>query len=91
MEEILLLQMIVMKVMFVLEVQIQLLRLPYYFTIPHLFQSFDWDAPDNAKCPPGHICATGTKTPEPCPVGQYQNEEQQTTCIDCPEGLKPNS
>ena len=37
-------------------------------------------------CPQGYMCAAGSKSPTPCPVGSYQDQEQQSDCKTCPAG-----
>ncbi|KAJ1175226.1 hypothetical protein NDU88_000517 [Pleurodeles waltl] len=37
-------------------------------------------------CPLGHFCKSGSSKPQPCPLGQYQNEPGQISCKNCPAG-----
>lgn len=37
-------------------------------------------------CPIGSFCPPGSKSPENCPPGSYQDEVGRTMCKDCPEG-----
>ena len=36
-------------------------------------------------CPAGSYCKSCIVTP--CPIGQFQDQTQQSTCTDCPSGL----
>ncbi|XP_071636943.1 sushi, von Willebrand factor type A, EGF and pentraxin domain-containing protein 1 [Temnothorax longispinosus] len=37
------------------------------------------------KCPAGTFYNSSTRTCQPCPYGQYQNETASLTCVPCPE------
>ena len=44
-----------------------------------------------STCPKGFKCPTkGLMAPQPCALGTYQNNEGQSTCIDCPAGMYCN-
>ena len=36
-------------------------------------------------CPAGSYCPEGQNVSIPCPPGQFQEQKQQSACIDCPE------
>ena len=40
-----------------------------------------------AICPAGFKCPQGSKWPQPCVPGTYNNESGQAVCKDCPEGF----
>ena len=42
--------------------------------------------PTEFKCWAGYYCEENTITPQLCPSGQYQNQEQQSDCVVCPQG-----
>ena len=42
---------------------------------------------NNGECPPGYFCPAQSSAPTPCPIGQYQPNSMQTSCLPCPGGV----
>ena len=38
-------------------------------------------------CPPGYACPSGSSHPLICPVGTFQNNEGDGSCLECPDGF----